>query len=150
MARTNPTIHEIARLLSPEFRIGTAGRPSSVGLNESIWRKVPPPPEVVAWVAQDVGAAVQPLTADAWAGLLAAAGLTEITVHTYAINTRDEAQGIVRRYGVGGMLRILLRMLSLYAHSAAYRQFVRGVRAGGVIPDNLDEYFGYGLFVGRK
>ncbi len=121
-----------------------------VGLNESIWLKVPPPPEVVAWASQDVGANVQPLTLDAWVGLLEGAGLREITVRTYKINTQDEAKGILRRYGFGGMLRVLWRMLSRYARSPAYRRFVKGVREGGIIPENLDEYFGYGLFVGRK
>ena len=121
-----------------------------VGLNESVWRKAPPPPEVEAWVSQDVGASAQPLTADAWAGLLEGAGLTEITVRTYAIDARDEARGILRRYGLGGTLRVLWRMLALYAKSPAYRRFVRGTRQGGVMPQNLAEYFGYGLFVGRK
>jgi ubiquinone/menaquinone biosynthesis C-methylase UbiE len=121
-----------------------------IGLNESIWRKVPPPPEVVAWVSQDVGANVEPLTSDAWAGLLESAGLREKTVRTYEINTQDEARGILRRYGWGGMLRVLWRMLLLYARSPAYRRFVKGVREGGVIPENLEEYFGYGLFIGRK
>jgi hypothetical protein len=41
-------------------------------------------------------------------------------------------------------------MLSLYAKSPAYRRFVKEVREGGVTPENLDEYFGYGLYVGRK
>jgi len=45
---------------------------------------------------------------------------------------------------------VLWRMLLLYARSPAYRRFVKGVREGGVIPENLEEYFGYGLFVGRK
>ncbi len=45
---------------------------------------------------------------------------------------------------------VLFRMLSLYARSPAYRRFVKGVREDGVTPDNLDEYFGYGLYVGRK
>lgn len=121
-----------------------------VGLNESVWRKVPPPPEVVAWVSQDVGANVQPLTADGWAELLKGAGLREITVRTYAINTQDEVRGIVGRYGWGGMLRVLWRMLLLYVKSPAYRTFVKEVREGGVIPENLQEYFGYGLFVGQK
>jgi len=121
-----------------------------VGLNESIWRKVPPPPDVVAWVSQDVGATVRPLTADAWTGLLDAAGLREITVQTYAIKTQDEAREILRRYGLGGMLLVLWRMLLLYAKSPAYRRFVKGVRESGVIPENLEEYFGYGLFVGQK
>ncbi len=39
--------------------------------------KLPPPPEVIAWAAQDVGASVKPLTPDAWKGLLEAAGLKE-------------------------------------------------------------------------
>jgi len=121
-----------------------------VGLNESIWRKVPQPPEVVAWVSQDVGTNVEPLTSDAWAGLLESAGLKDITVSTYEINTQDEARGILRRYRWGGMLRVLWRMLLLYARSPAYRKFVKGVREGGVTPENLEEYFGYGLFVGRK
>jgi ubiquinone/menaquinone biosynthesis C-methylase UbiE len=41
-----------------------------VGLNETAWLKVPPPPEVIAWAAQDVGASVKPLTPDEWVGLL--------------------------------------------------------------------------------
>jgi ubiquinone/menaquinone biosynthesis C-methylase UbiE len=121
-----------------------------VGLNESVWRKVPPPPEAVAWAAQDVGANVQPLTSEAWAALLEGAGLREITVKPYEINTQDEARGILRRYGLGGMLRVMWRMLLLYARSPAYRRFVKGVREGGVTPENLEEYFGYGLFVGQK
>lgn len=121
-----------------------------VGLNETAWLKVPPPAEIVAWVAQDVGATVQPLTSAAWTGLLKTAGLREIEVKTYPINTQDEAKGILQRYGVGGMLGVMARMLWLYARSSDYRKFVRGVRQTGVIPENLTEYFGYGLFVGRK
>jgi len=121
-----------------------------VGLNESIWLKVPPPPEVVAWAAQDVGTTVKPLTADEWAGLLEGVGLREIAVRTYTVNTSDEARGLARRYGTGGMLRVLWRTLRLYARSAAYRRFVKNVREGGVMPNNLEEYFGYGIFVGQK
>ena len=121
-----------------------------VGLNESVWLKVPPPPKVVAWAAQDVGANVQLLTSDAWARLLEGAGLIDITVRTYTIKTQDEARGILRRYGWGGMLGVMGRMLLLYSRSPAYRKFVREVREGGVRPENLEEYFGYGLFIGQK
>lgn len=121
-----------------------------VGLNETVWRRVPPPPEVVAWAAQDVGANLKPLTSDAWAGLLKDAGLREIMAGTYGVNTKDEARGILRRYGWGGMLGVLWRMLSLYARSPAYRRFVKQMREGEVLPENLEEYFGYGLFVGQK
>jgi len=121
-----------------------------VGLNETTWLKVPPPPDVVAWAQQDVGASVKPLTPDAWTGLLQTAGLKEIVAKTYAIKTQVEEKGILQRYGFGGMLGILGRMLLLYARSPAYRKFVQEVRQTGVIPENLEEYFGYGLFIGQK
>ena len=40
--------------------------------------------------------------------------------------------------------------LLLYAKSPSYRDFVKKIRQGGVIPDHLNEYFGYGLFIGWK
>ncbi len=121
-----------------------------VGLNESTWLKVPPPPEVVAWASQDLGANVKALTSDGWAGLLEGAGLKEIVVRIYEINTQNEARGILQRYGCRGMMGVLCRTLSLYARSPAYRRFVKEVREGGVTPENLDEYLGYGLYIGRK
>ena len=121
-----------------------------VGLNESTWLKAPPPPELVEWVSQDLGANAEALTSDGWAGLLEGAGLREIVVRTYEIDTRNEAKEILRRYGCGGMLGVLCRILALYAKNPAYRRFVKEVREGGGTPENLDEYFGYGIYVGRK
>jgi hypothetical protein len=74
----------------------------------------------------------------------------EIVAKTYAINLRNESKEMLRRYGWGGMLGILYRMLSLYATSPAYRRFVKEVRENEITPANLDEYFGYGLYVRRK
>ncbi len=121
-----------------------------VGLNESAWLKVPPPPEVIAWAAQDVGASVKPLTPDEWVGLLDTAGLKVITSQIHAIDIQDESQGILRRYGWGGILQVLGRTLLLYMKNPFYRDFVKRIRQGGILPDNLHDYFGYGLFIGRK
>jgi SAM-dependent methyltransferase len=121
-----------------------------VGLNESTWLKAPPPPEMVAWSEQEIGANVKPLTPDEWKGLLEAAGLGEIVVRLRPIQTSDEARGLVERYGRGGMLGVFWRMLRLYVSSPAYRQFVKRVGQGGIIPEHLDDYFGYGIYVGRK
>jgi SAM-dependent methyltransferase len=121
-----------------------------VGLNESTWRKVPPPPEVVAWAGQDLGASVSPLTAEEWVGLLEGAGLGDIVVRNSAISTGSELKGLLQRYGCGGMLRVYGRILALYVRNPAYRRFVKGVREQGVMPDNLEEYFGYGLYIGTK
>jgi len=121
-----------------------------VGLNESTWLKVPPPPEVVAWASQDLGATVNPLTSDEWVGLLEGAGLSDVSAQIYEISTKEEAKGILRRYGRRGMARILLRTLGLYAGNPHYRRFVKSVREEGIMPEKLDEYFGYGVYVGRK
>ena len=121
-----------------------------VGLNESTWLKVPPPPEMVAWASQDIGAHVKLLTSDGWAGLLEGAGLTVKVVNVREVRVRKEAKGLVRRYGYGGMFRSVYRGLAMYAKNPAYRKFVKEVRKGGIAPDNLKEYLGYGLYVGKK
>jgi len=121
-----------------------------VGLNESTWLQVPPPPEVVAWASQDVGATVKPLTADEWRGLLAGAGLTEIVAKIYEVNAAQETKKILRRYGWLGMIRIQRRALKLFVRNPAYRQFLKGLGKTGLTPENLSDYFGYGLYVGRK
>ncbi len=66
-----------------------------IGLNESTWLKVPPPPELVAWASQDLGANVKPLTSSEWTGLLEAAGLKEIVTRTSNIIVKDEAKGYI-------------------------------------------------------
>ena len=121
-----------------------------VGLNESTWRKTPPPPEVVAWSQQDLGGNVEPLAAAEWVALLEAAGLTEIVHRTYDVSVQREARRILRRYGLMGMLRIYWRTLGLYRRNPAYRGFVKQIRQGGLVPKNITEYFGYGIYVGRK
>ncbi|MCU0485410.1 MAG: methyltransferase domain-containing protein [Anaerolineales bacterium] len=121
-----------------------------VGLNETTWLKTPPPPEVVAWAAQEVGRSVKPLTADEWAGLLHTAGLKEITTQIHPVDLQEETKGILQRYGWAGMFQVMGRMLRLYVQNPLYRDFVQRIRQGGVIPDHLQEYFGYGLFVGQK
>ena len=121
-----------------------------VGLNEATWLKTPPPPEIIAWASQDLGACVKPLTPDEWVDLLKEAGLTGIVVNVREVRPRREAKGLVRRYGYLGMLRSLFRAVSLYIRSPAYRRFVKDVQKEGITPKNLEEYLGYGLFVGRK
>jgi ubiquinone/menaquinone biosynthesis C-methylase UbiE len=121
-----------------------------VGLNESTWLKIPPPPEMITWASQDLGANIKPLTADDWTGLLKSAGLQDIQVRTFNIDLQDESRGILRRYGCGGTLGVMWRMLGLYLRSSEYRKFVKDAGKGGITPKNLDEYFGYGLFVGHK
>jgi hypothetical protein len=48
------------------------------------------------------------------------------------------------------MLGVMGRMLLLRVRNPAYRRFVEEVRQGAVTPKNLGEYFGCGLYLGRK
>ena len=121
-----------------------------VGLAESTWLKVPPPPELITWVSQDVGACVQPLTAGEWMDLLKNAGLRDIAKQIYPVNAKQEAKLLLRRYSLAGMITIILRTMRLYFRNPAYRDFVKSVNQGGIVPDNITEYFGYGMYVGRK
>jgi SAM-dependent methyltransferase len=134
-------VGEYARVLKPG---------GYVGLNESTWLKTPVPPEMTTWVAQDVGATVIPLTEDEWTNLLAGAGLGDIYVRTGSVDVQVETKGIVKRYGYCGMFRIMLRTLRLYMRNPNYRQFLKRLREEGIQPDNLEEYFGYGIYVGKK
>jgi len=121
-----------------------------VGINEATWLKASPPPELFEWVSQDVGGNARPLTSDGWVELMERAGLKEIAAIIHEINPRDETKGLLQRYGYRGFLGIMLRMFSLYVRNPAYRKFVKGVQKGGIIPENIGKYFGYGMYVGRK
>jgi ubiquinone/menaquinone biosynthesis C-methylase UbiE len=121
-----------------------------IGLNESTWLKTPPPPEMLAWASQDLGATVNPLSKEEWKTLLERAGLAEIAVYVDKVDTKDETRGILQRYGCGGMLTILWRTFKMYLRNPAYRCFVKRVRADGITPKNLEHYFGYGFYVGKK
>ena len=65
-----------------------------------------------------------------------AAGLSEIIATTRGMSTQIEVRGI---------LGILRGTLSLCARNPACRRFVEEVRGAEVTPENLDEYFRYGV-----
>jgi len=134
-------INEYVRVTKPD---------GYIGLNESTWLKVPPPPELLQWVSREVGAYASPLSSDEWTGLLKNAGLKEIQAKTYELDVKNEAKGLFQRYGFAGMMGVMYRMLSLYIKNPSYREFVKKMKKEGVTPKNLDQYFGYGLYVGRK
>jgi SAM-dependent methyltransferase len=120
-----------------------------VGMNESTWLKEPAA-NMRAWISQDIAGNPMPLEPEAWRALLADAGLSEIVVKTDDIEAAGEARSMMQRYGLRGMLGIWWRMLGLVIGSPAYRRFLKALRQQGLGPSGLDDYLGYGLFVGRK
>jgi len=113
-----------------------------IGLNEATWVKSPPPGELVEYLANTFGVKEGILTADGWQDLLGSAGLRELTIREYKVdaisNKRDDFKDF---------LRVWHRVLYMYIRSSAFRKFVNEAFS---IPKNLVEYFGYGIYVGRK
>ena len=136
-----------AKAIAEYARVARPG--GYVGLNESTWLQPDPPPEMVAWAMQEVGAQADALTPDGWLDLLAGAGLTDIVVEPIPIDAREEARGIIQRYGLGGILKIQWLAFRMYLRNPNYRRFLQGLRKKGLMPEGLTEYFGYGLYVGR-
>lgn len=118
-----------------------------VGLNESTWINTPPPAELVAWVGQDLSGNAQLLSADGWRELLEGAGLSDIVARAYELDIRGETANVIKRYGLGQMLRVWARSLTMSIRNPAYRAMIG---AAGSAPRNVTEYYGYGVYVGRK
>ena len=121
-----------------------------LGMNETTWLKMPVPPEIKAWASQEIGGAVTPLSVDEWTDLLREFGFNNLVTEIREVNARKEARGMLARYGFAGMIRILSRTYKLYRANENYRNFLKSVNQSGITPENLTEYFGYGIYVGRK
>ena len=113
-----------------------------VGLNEATWIKTPPPMELVEYLSRTYGFKREILTSDGWAELLAGTGLGDIVARAYKVNSLSN-----KRDDVKDLLRVWHRALYLYIRSSAFRKFIKEALS---IPKNLLEYFGYGIYVGRK
>jgi ubiquinone/menaquinone biosynthesis C-methylase UbiE len=137
-----------AKAIREYFRVTKPG--GYVGLNESTWLKTPVPDEIRAWASQDLGANVSPLTPEEWVRLMKEAGLIDIFQRTSTISTREESRGILERYGWCGFLGSLVRAFSLYLRNPAYREFLGSIREEGLTPPHLEEYFGFGIYIGKK
>jgi SAM-dependent methyltransferase len=116
-----------------------------VGLNEEVWLKTPPAEIVThvkdAWdVKQDIP------TADGWRQMLKDAGVRDVFVKTYKLDTRRESTQI-KRYSFQDMWRMFCRTLSLYVRSPDFRAYMKKQRR---LPMGVFKYLGYGLFVGRR
>ena len=121
-----------------------------IGLNESTWLKVPPPEDILNWASQELGATVKPLTSEEWKSLMENAGLEVTYTRISEIKTREETQGIIKRYGYMGMIKVLFRAAKMYLSNPEYREFVQRVQKKGITPPNLTEYIGYGVYVAQK
>jgi arsenite methyltransferase len=136
-------IDDKQRVVSEYARVTRPG--GYVGMNEEIWTK-PPTTSLIEFAKHTWDIRSDVLTSDGWAELLKSAGLREIVVRTYKMNTRREATQ-VQRYRLQDMWNMFYRTLLLYVKNPAFRAYMAERRH---TPKSLFEYLGYAVFVGRR
>jgi arsenite methyltransferase len=137
------------RAVSEYARVTVPG--GYVGLNETTWLKMPVPPELAAYIKQDLSMNAEVQTKEGWVDLLQGAGLEVVSATAYTLDMSGEVKGLIKRYGCRGMLKVWSRMLRLYLRDPDYRAFVKETVGGsGPVPKDWVEYVGYGIYVGQK
>jgi len=113
-----------------------------VGLNEATWVKTPPPAGLVEYLSGVFGIQGEILDVTGWQDLLTCAGLADIVTSVLAADTLS-----TKRDDLLDVLRVWPRVLHLYVTSSTFRKFIRETLS---VPKDLLDYFGYGVYVGRK
>jgi len=123
-----------------------------IGLNESAWLKTPVPTELIDQMDHTrafLGGRLE--TADAWKELLVASGLKDVVVRTYRLTARSDTMDRIKWFGFRGLVRNVYHMLSFFMSSPANRKTMkRVIEMSRDVPKNFYEYYGYGIYVGRK
>jgi len=115
------------------------------GITEATWIKTPPS-RLLASLSGIFGPDFAVLDADGWEQLLRGSGLRDIVAMSRAITVRSEAVNRFRRVGLKQIAIIWFRALSLTLR----REYGGVVREALADPKELIEYWGYGVYVGRK
>jgi SAM-dependent methyltransferase len=128
-------VHEYLRVAKPG---------GIVGVNEATWLKTPVPEDIVRYLEATFGLQgdLSNLTTDYWLGLLAGAGLRDTVARTHKAETLGS-----RREGLLDVLRGLPKVVYMYIRNPAFRKLLAASRS---MPETLLDYFGYGIYVGKK
>jgi len=119
-----------------------------VGMNESTFLQPDPPQAVRDWVSQEVALGAQVYTAEGWKSFRDTAGLRDVFAKVYPLDVKKQAAETVKRYGVGGITRAMFRSLKMNVMYPEVRAILK--EGTSTYPENMSDYFGYGLYVGRK
>lgn len=120
-----------------------------IGLNETTWIKKPTK-ELSDYFIKAVGG-VKPESKEKWKQLLEEAGMKEIFAESRKLKTMKQISGEMQLIGFTQFFKIFYRFVKLYITSSACRKVMHGMMKDSLkIPKNLLDYFGYGIYVGRK
>jgi ubiquinone/menaquinone biosynthesis C-methylase UbiE len=115
-----------------------------VGLNETVWLDVPPPPALVE-KAKVLGTKI--LTAAQWNILWDQSGLQDRSYEVHAIDNRREIKGRMQWVGARWALRGFGRLFYLYLTNPAMR---KSIKESFDAPLEVLKLMGYALYTGRK
>lgn len=115
-----------------------------VGVTESTWLAEPNQDTDAFYTA--IGGTAK--TKEAWLGLMTQAGLVDVTGYARSVDLRVEARGRLKRFGAGGLARIMVRAIRTIVGSKSARRVYKD--ALDAAPDGVFKLMGYGVFVGRK
>lgn len=137
---------DVQHVVSEYARVTKPG--GFVGINEATFLQSDPPAEIRSWVARQVAAGAQVHTAETWKVFLASAGLLDVYGKVYPYDVKSQTYQIVKRYGLPGLLQVWSRSLRMQFTHPETRPVLWD--ASDRMPQDLQNYFGYGLYIGRK
>ncbi len=122
-----------------------------IGLNESCWVKTPVPEEPQAFLSRGLFTGAKLEAADYYQKLLQAAGLSSVGATLRRMTARGDVLDRARWFGVRGIVENLYPIISFSLSSSANRKAIRSiVTLQAKVPPVFYDYYGYGIFVGRR
>jgi ubiquinone/menaquinone biosynthesis C-methylase UbiE len=137
-------IADKARAVRECVRVTKSG--GFLGVTEPTWMETPPS-TLVAQLSDTFGPGFAVLDVEGWRELLEHSGLKDVTARSHSITAWSETVARLRRLGFGEAVRIWFRALTLALRSPQYRGLPKGALSD---PRELIDYWGYGIYVGRK
>ncbi len=121
-----------------------------IGLNETSWIKPDPPEELVDYTYRVIGG-VSPVEPGVWYELLERAGLKGLRMEIHKLSMLNQIMSEIKRVGLTDHLKSVYRLFNLYITSPVYRKAINQMTKDGLrVPWSLLNFFGYGIYVGRK
>ena len=107
------------------------------------------PEELVEYVSRAFGIEAAIPTSDGWVELLSNAGLRDLIAKPYTVNILREWFDEIGWLDIREVGHAWWDVLSLYLNNPAFRDYMKKMKPPRSVRKIFD-YFGYGIYVGRK